>query len=483
MQNLPHWWMIYNMIIKQTLFDFYPFDSFCTDTSSSSVLEELAYRCFERLSFTFVQTHLEHLIEIVRNSQNSDNDRYVAHTLLKNADIASRGIFALCQDTGIACVFAWKGREFVLPRAQEEAYIDDSLSLSAGIERVYKDKNLRFSTVVPDGFFGETDPANNLPAQIMLFCDTFLQPPQFSAFREEETYRFLFCAKGGGSSNKTSFIQGTKAILNEAAFERLLREEIAKLGTAACPPYTIAVIVGGLSPEHNMLTLKLATAGLYDTSPLRSSFWEHKIMTIAQETGFGAQFGGSCLALDALVLRLSRHAASVHISIGVSCSAHRNVKAYIDPSGIYIEKTVANLHEINGFNEVMNAEDEYSGSGLHINFDEGITSSLEKLHGVPKGTRLCLSGSVIVARDAAHARWKALVDEGNALLTAKAFALRPYLAKIFFSSEPAFTPILIGTLFFLQAATTSLTFKSLPILPGLNLILEKPISAQATAIL
>ncbi|MDR2897756.1 MAG: fumarate hydratase, partial [Spirochaetaceae bacterium] len=349
---------------------------------SGEALETLAFEAFSRLSFTFTEEHLHRLMDIARDRQGiySDNDRYTSAFLLKNALTASQGILPLCQDTGIAAVFGWKGARVITGIGAEgttmpEVAPSETASLTRGIERAYRERNLRFSTVRPSTFFDEYDPGNNLPAQLSLFsaADNGFFPfhvigdevfrTETEPAEEAQRYRFLFCAKGGGSSNKTSFTQGTKALLAPKPFEEFLEAQIRALGTAACPPYTIAVVVGGLSPEQNLLALKLATAGLYDDVVpsagfsagealaesgfiegqfFRDVYWEGRVLEIAADTGLGAQFGGRALAVDAIVLRLPRHGASCPISVGVSCSAHRNLRGFIDRRGIFLEETVGN---------------------------------------------------------------------------------------------------------------------------------------------
>ena len=383
---------------------------------TEQMLDFLTKEAFSRLSFTFPQEHLENLLNIANDKTASANDRYTAAVLLKNAQTASEGIYPLCQDTGIANVFSWRTNSFIAD-CNEEAVI-----LSA-VENTYKEKFLRFSTFCSKSFFDEYNPHNNMPAQIMLFTHSAeslsLSDEQF---KSEPHCRFLFCAKGGGSSNKTSFLQKTKACLNESAFEKILQEQIPALGTSACPPYKICVVAGGLSPEHNLLTLKLATCGYYDTltekpegyGAYRDSNWERKVREIAEKTGLGAQFGGKALCCDSKVIRLPRHGASCPVSIGVSCSAHRNLDAYITKDGIYIEKTVANPAELPGFEEAVSLL-KTEGNAIMLNTADGISANCKKLRGTKPGTRVSVSGPILVARDAAHARWHELLQQGKPL--------------------------------------------------------------------
>lgn len=390
-------------------------------------LAAVAESAFARLSFTFTQEHLEGLINAALAPDASDNDRYVCACMLKNALIASQGTFPLCQDTGIANVFGWKKGHFETENLCGE--------ITSGIKKIYDERKLRFSTTVPDSFYEEHDPKNNLPAQTAIFdSEGSLAPtPSFVKDAPENSLSFVFCAKGGGSSNKTSFIQGTKAFLNKERFSRLMKEELEHFGTSACPPYTIAIVAGGLSPEQNLLTLKLASMGAYDgltyepnDSGFRDRELEELAMKIAAESGYGAQFGGTKFALSAVVIRLPRHGASCPISFGVSCSAHRNLKAILTKEGLYLEKTVKNPEELEGFSEAVKfsekSEDEKNiheklqdDSELKITSTGNIKALLSSIGNAKPGERILLSGKILVARDAAHARWQKLIDMGEQL--------------------------------------------------------------------
>lgn len=408
------------------LFDFYPFESKVFKTPSGNdaveIDSELIYKtiktCFEKLSFTFPKRHLEHLIAAALNPNASDNDRYVCASLLKNATVAAKQKLPLCQDTGIANIFGWKDTSVVVNG-------DEHNSISNAVKEVYINKKLRFSTTQPDSFFTEHDPKNNLPANVMLFSS--------SKKDSLPAYHFLCCAKGGGSSNKTSFVQGTKANLNDASFESFVTEKIKALGTSACPPYTIAVVAGGLSPEQNLLALKLATAGCYDSkekierlnnsgslncNSFRDEEWEKRVLKIAEKTGLGAQFGGTQMALEAIVIRLPRHGASCPLSVGVSCSAHRNLEAYINKDGIYIEQTELHPENLKDFSKAVSFADlnpKTNSQTICLNTDDGIDKCKDKLDKLKCGTRIQVSGTILVARDAAHARWKQLIDNGEQL--------------------------------------------------------------------
>lgn len=392
-------------------------DDSCDDTAnvyalriSPATLSFLAEKAFERLSFTFTQKHLEHLTAIVHETDNSKNDRLVASFLLQNALVSAKGILPLCQDTGTAQIFAWKDEGI-------DTGYDPIVPLTEGTTKTWKERNLRFSTTVPSNLFEESNPANNLPAQICLFTGK-------NTKEKKPAWRFLFCAKGGGSSNKTHLVQATKALLNEEAFMAFLRPHIQALGTSACPPYSICIIVGGLSPEQNLLAQKLATTGYFDqeipgwdyrvfgVKPLRIPEWEKTVLNIAEETGLGAQFGGKALAVTARVFRLPRHGASCPVSIGVSCSAHRNLHGFIDSEGIHLEKTISDPLTIPGLKKAAAfAENGLTGC-LKINLDDGITKVRAQLSGLKPGTPVLLSGDILVARDAAHARWRNLLRTG-----------------------------------------------------------------------
>ena len=399
-------------------FDFIP------NERSLSKTAELA---FSRLSFTFTHEHLSSIIKAALSPQASDNDRYVLSCMLKNAEVASKGLYPLCQDTGIANVFGWKKGSFSTGNLYDE--------ITSGVRKVYDERKLRFSTTVPTSFYEEKDPKNNLPAQISIFdSEAALAPsPSFVKDAPEDSLSFIFCAKGGGSSNKTSFIQGTKAYLTKERFSALMKEELSHFGTSACPPYTIAIVAGGLSPEQNLLALKLASMGAYDTmtyEPNELGFRDRELeelaMRIASESGYGAQFGGKIFALSAVVVRLPRHGASCPISFGVSCSAHRNLKAILTKEGLYLEKTVEEPCELEGFSQAVEfakkAEaKEGSENKASPKNEKTITSTgdmkevLSELGKAKKGDRIILSGKILVARDAAHARWQKLIDKGESL--------------------------------------------------------------------
>lgn len=396
---------------------------------NGSVLAVFAEQAFKRLSFTFPQEHLESLLNVACDPASSENDRLVAVKLLENAVIAAKGTLPLCQDTGVAHVFAWKDSSVysVLNAVNRTMpFTSDTEALTAGIGKAYEENNLRFSINIPSSLFDEKNSATNLPAQVDVFSTNESGEP---------SYRFLFCAKGGGSSNKTDFTCATKALLNPQSFERFLQTKIAALGTAACPPYTIAVVIGGLSPEQNLQTLKLATTGYWDAvealneaggairwtdtvggvRPLRCKDWEERVLQIAAETGLGAQFGGSHLAAHARVFRLPRHGASCFASIGVSCNAHRNLVGYISREGAFLQKNVSDPRPF--FEKAAaytSGADAHHGEPVKVDLSS-IDAARAKLSGYPVGQAFLFSGEILVARDAAHARWKALLESGKPL--------------------------------------------------------------------
>jgi fumarate hydratase class I len=394
-----------------------------------AMLQRAAEEGFRELSFFFRESHLRLLAERLKDPELSANDRLAIRLLLKNAIIAAGGELALCQDTGTAVIYGWK---------EEGVFTgdDDREALEAGAAGAYTKNYLRASQTGAFSFFGEFNTGDNLPAQIHLepvpsiIKGTGKEGP--GASPPSGTYRFLFIAKGGGSSNKTSLFSMTKALLEKEAFEKFLEEKIRALGTAACPPYRLAVVVGGTSPELNLEVLKLATAEALDAAPFftegegaeqargnwirRDSYWEKRAMEIGRQTGLGAQFGGSSLLLDARVLRLPRHAASCPVSIGVSCVAHRNLLAFIDREGLHIERLCSNPAAfLGGLGLNLDKEAQDSEGAFRINLDRPIGEVCRELSAFKAGDRLLLSGRLLVARDAAHLKWHGLIGEGKDL--------------------------------------------------------------------
>jgi fumarate hydratase class I len=364
---------------------------------SPDALHVLAREAFKESAFFLRKSHLDQLAKIVTDAEASDNDRYVASALLQNAIEAGKQLLPMCQDTGTAIIVARKGE-------QVWTLCDDKKHLSRGVYDAYTREYLRYSQMAPLSMFEEVNTQCNLPAQI----DIFSEPG--------DEYHFLFIAKGGGSANKTFLYQETKSLLNEEALRRFVREKLPTLGTAACPPYHLAVVIGGASAEQNLKTAKLASAHYYDHLPnsgseggraFRDRDWEEKILAISQETGIGAQFGGKYLCHDVRVIRLARHAASNPVSIAVSCSADRNIKGKITKGGLFLEKLEKDLNRYKAFLTTPKK------APVHINLDQPMAEILKALSPYPVGTLLYLHGTMIVARDIAHAVIFKQLQEGQ----------------------------------------------------------------------
>jgi fumarate hydratase class I len=377
-----------------------------------AALRALAFEAFRDMNFLFRTRHLEQWAALLADPAASANDRYVAAALLSNAAISAEMVYPSCQDTGTAIVIGLKG-EGVRTGA------DDHAALSEGIGRAYAECNLRFSQVAPVSMLDDADTRTNLPAQVALHAAPAGGPGT-------DEYRFLFVAKGGGSANKTFFSQETRALLTEEGLGEFLRRRIAAIGTAGCPPYHLGVVIGGTSAEANLEVLKLATAGALDLLPdlargaagqpdavYRDSAWEARVLAFARESGIGAQFGGVGLALDARVIRMARHAASLPVSIGVSCSAHRNALARIGIDGVWLEDFDRNpARFLAPALEVMRA----TGQGApRIDLARPTREVCRELSRHPLGTLVLLSGPMIVARDGVHARLARLLAEGKPL--------------------------------------------------------------------
>lgn len=361
----------------------------------------LAQKAMEDIAFYLRPGHLEKVRKILDDPEATQNDRFVAMALLKNAVIAADKQLPSCQDTGTGIVMGKKG-EYVITGG------DDAEALSKGIYNTYVERNLRYSQVVPLSMYEETNSGSNLPAQV----DIYATPGQ--------KYSFLFMAKGGGSANKTYLYQETKALLNPASLEKFISEKVANLGTSACPPYHIAVVIGGTSAEANLKTVKLASAGYLDHLPtkgtkegtaFRDIELEEKMLLAAQKSGIGAQFGGKYLAHDFRIIRLPRHGASCPVGLGVSCSADRNIKAKITKDGIYLEQL-----EYDPARYLPTVEESDAGSEtVHINLNQPMNEILGILNKYPVKTRVMLSGKLVVARDIAHAKLKEKLDKGEPL--------------------------------------------------------------------
>lgn len=360
-------------------------------------LELLAQEAMVDVSFMLRTKHLEKVAKILDDPEATDNDRFVAYTLLKNAQTAVEGQLPSCQDTGTAIVMAKKGENVFTGG-------DDAESLSKGIFNTFQERNLRYSQIVSLSMFEEKNSGNNLPAQIDIYAE------------QGNEYQFLFLAKGGGSANKTYLYQQTKALLNEKSMTAFITAKIKDLGTAACPPYHLAFVVGGTSAEANLKAVKMASAGYYDELPTdgsiggrayRDTVWEDKIQKICQDSQIGAQFGGKYFTHDVKVIRLPRHAASCPVGLGVSCSADRNIKGKITKEGIYLEQLETNPGRF--VPEIA----PHLAPAIDIDLDQPMEEQLKILSKYPIKTRLNLKGTLIVARDAAHARIKELIESGQ----------------------------------------------------------------------
>jgi fumarate hydratase class I len=360
-------------------------------------LELLAREAVSDISFYLRTSHLEKLAKILEDPEATDNDRFVAYIMLRNTVISAKGDLPWCQDTGTAIVIAKKG-EGVWTGVNDAEY------LSKGIYQTYKEKNLRYSQIVPLSMFDEKNTGTNLPAQIDIYS------------REGNAYEFLFITKGGGSANKTFLYQQTKSLLNEESLVKFVKEKIKDLGTSACPPYHLALVIGGTSAEATLKTVKEASAGYLDHLPVtgdeggrafRDLEWEKRIEQICHEYGVGAQFGGKYFVHDVRVIRLPRHAASCPVGLGVSCSADRNIKARITEEGIYLEELERHPERF------MPAKAPELEKPVSIDLDRPMKEILSELTKYPVKTRLSLTGTLIVARDTAHARIKKIIDEGK----------------------------------------------------------------------
>jgi fumarate hydratase class I len=359
----------------------------------------LAREALREVSFLLRPAHLEKVAAILKDPEASANDRSVALAMLRNAEIAAEFVLPFCQDTGTATVVAKKGQR-VWTGAKDEEWI------SRGIWETWQKESLRYSQTVPLGMYDEKNSGDNLPAQIDLYAT------------EGMSYDFLFVAKGGGSANKTYLFQETKAVLNPASLEKFLIEKMKTLGTAACPPYHLVFVVGGTSAEACIKTVKLASTGYLDALPregnargqaFRDVELEGRLLAAAQASGFGAQFGGKYFALDVRVVRLPRHGASCPIGMGLSCSADRNVKARIDRDGLWIEE----LERDPGRLIPAAYRDARDAGAVKIDLNRPMGEILAQLRRHSVTTRLALTGTLVVARDSAHAKIKERLDRGE----------------------------------------------------------------------
>lgn len=361
----------------------------------------LAKQAFHDTNFMLRRAHNEQVAKILKDPEATDNDKYVALSFLRNAEVAAKGELPFCQDTGTAIIHGEKGQAVWTGFCDEEA-------LSLGVFQTYTTDSLRYSQNAPLSMYEEKNTKCNLPAQIDIESV------------EGNEYNFLCVVKGGGSANKSYLYQETKAILNPKTLVPYLIEKMKSLGTAACPPYHIAFVIGGTSAEKTMLTVKLASTHFYDNLPttgdetgraFRDVELEKTLLEAAQNIGLGAQFGGKYMAHDVRVIRLPRHGASCPVGMGVSCSADRNIKAKINKDGVWIEKLDCNPGEL--------IPEEYRKAGegetIKIDLNQPMSEVCKELSKYPVSTRVSLTGTIIVARDIAHARMKELLDSGKEL--------------------------------------------------------------------
>jgi fumarate hydratase class I len=346
--------------------------------------------------------HLGQLAKILKDPESSANDRFVALDLLKNANIAAGGILPMCQDTGTALIMGKKG-QYVLTTAKDE------VALSQGVYNAFTKLNLRYSQMAPVTTWEEKNTGNNLPAQIEIYADS----------DHQDEYNFMFIAKGGGSANKSFLYQETKAVLNPASFMNWLDEKLRSIGTAACPPYHLAIVIGGTSAEHTVKTSKLASTHYLDSLPtsgdaatghgFRDLALEEEVFKLTQKLGIGAQFGGKYFCHDVRVIRLPRHGASLPIAIAVSCSADRQAKAKITKDGIFLEQL-----ETEPAHFLPETTDEHLDDNVvAIDLNQPMDAIRAELSKHPVKTRVSLTGTIVVARDIAHARIKEMLDAGK----------------------------------------------------------------------
>ena len=369
---------------------------------SPDAISNLTQVAIHDISHYLRAEHLQQLANILKDPESSPNDRFVAIDLLKNANISAGGILPMCQDTGTAIVMGKKGQQ-VLTEEKDE------ISISKGVYDAFTKLNLRYSQLAPVTTWEEKNTGNNLPAQIEIYSDT----------DHADEYNFLFIAKGGGSANKSFLYQETKAVLNPTSFMSWLDEKLRSLGTSACPPYHLVVVIGGTSAEYTVKTAKLASTKYLDSLPtkgdaktghgFRDLELEKEILKLTQNIGIGAQFGGKYFCHDVRVVRLPRHGASLPIAIAVSCSADRQVKAKINKDGIFIEKLET---EPAHFLPATTAED-LATDEIKIDLIQPMKAILAQLSKYPAKTRVSLTGTLVVARDLAHSKIKELLDSGK----------------------------------------------------------------------
>jgi fumarate hydratase class I len=368
------------------------------DPAALTLLANVAIR---DVSFLLRTAHLEKVAAILKDPQASSNDRYVALAMLRNADTAAKGILPFCQDTGTATIVAKKGQRVWTGVKDEE-------HLARGVYKTYTEENLRYSQTAPLNMYDEVDTGTNLPAQIDIMATDGME------------YQFLFVTKGGGSANKTMLYQETKALLNPESLEKFLTEKMKTLGTAGCPPYHLAFVIGGTSAEACLKTVKLATTGYLDHLPtsgnahgraFRDVELENRMLEQAYKSGYGAQFGGKYFALDVRIVRLPRHGASCPVGMGVSCSADRNAKGKINKEGVWLEE----LEREPGRLIPEEYRDKIASNVVHVDLNRPMKEILAQLSKYPVTTQLSLTGTMVVARDIAHAKLKERLDRGEDL--------------------------------------------------------------------
>ena len=370
-------------------------------TIAPEAIEALTSTAMHDISHYLRTEHLEQLASILKDPESSPNDRFVALDLLKNANISAGGILPMCQDTGTALVMAKKGQNVFTQSKDEEV-------ISKGIYNAFTTLNLRYSQLAPVTTWEEKNTGNNLPAQIEIMADS----------DHPDEYNFLFIAKGGGSANKSFLYQETKAVLNPASFMTWLDEKLRSIGTAACPPYHLAIVIGGTSAEHTLKTAKLASTHYLDSLPtsgdaktghgFRDIELEKQVLELTRTLGIGAQFGGKYFCHDVRVVRLPRHGASLPIAIAVSCSADRQAKAKITKEGVFIEEM-----ERDPARFLPDTQDDHLSDGVvNIDLNQPMEKIRAELSKHPVKTRLSLSGTLVVARDLAHAKIKEAIDAG-----------------------------------------------------------------------
>jgi len=367
-----------------------------------SALTLLTETAIHDISHYLRTEHLEQLAKILKDPEASANDRFVALDLLKNANIAAGGVLPMCQDTGTALIMGKKG-QYVLTTAKDE------VALSQGVYDAFTKLNLRYSQMAPITTWDEKNTGNNLPAQIEIYADS----------DHHDEYNFIFIAKGGGSANKSFLYQETKAVLNPASFMNWLDEKLRSIGTAACPPYHLAIVIGGTSAEHTVKTAKLASTHYLDTLPttgdaatgrgFRDIALEEEVFKLTQKLGIGAQFGGKYFCHDVRVVRLPRHGASLPIAIAVSCSADRQAKAKITKDGIFLEELETDPAHF--LPETTDAH--LDDNVVKIDLNQPMDAIRAELSKHPVKTRVSLTGTIVVARDIAHAKIKEMLDAGK----------------------------------------------------------------------